>query len=577
MYNRISVLLSKNQKIGFIVFFFSMFLSSALEIIAIGALSGMVYVLSSFDTAHTLLQKYGFINFIQLSPDLVNSNFFLPAILLVIFLTKAIVTFIINFFEAKLYSNINTTNTKRLFNFFLKSSYKFHLNTSPAKIINNCLGEINRTNIFLISMLSFIKDIIFLIFITVTCFFVDFYATTIIFFTMFVVTLVFFFSLEKNLKRRGGLIINVQKNATNLITQCLNGIKYIKLANIENKVTDILGKFVNSRNEQNAIKTFLSKTPKVFLEFFSVIVMIFVIFSLLNRGQEFSGIVPLLSFYVLVIIRLIPVFNNLNISFTNYKYCEKSFLNITNYLSDAIKLKKKILKTDGNTKNKKNLIELENISFEHNSGKQILKNISLSIPFKKKIGIYGPSGSGKTTIADLLMGFLPPTLGIKRFNKNFDKSKIGYITQETFLLNDSIKNNIIFSYQQKKYNNKKLQFAIKNSFLDDYINNLTENINSKIGDQGAKMSGGQRQRLGLARLFYGDYKFIILDEATSAMDKKLENKIFDNIYKLKEVTAIIISHNFDILKRCDTIYLIKDGKLDDFGTPNYLLSKYKLK
>jgi len=279
MYNRISILLSKNQKIGFIVFFISMLLSSALEIIGIGALSGIVYVLSSFDSTHTLLQKYGFINFIQLSPDLVNSNFFLPAILFVIFLTKAIVTFIINFFEARLYSNINTTNTKRLFNFFLKSSYKFHLNTSPAQIINNCLGEINRANIFLISMLSFIKDIIFLIFITVTCFFVDFYVTAIIFFTMFVVTLVFFFSLKKNLKRRGGLIITVQKNATNLITQCLNGIKYIKLANIENKVTDILGKFVNSRNEQNAIKTFLSKTPKVFLEWRCILFFQFMLFE----------------------------------------------------------------------------------------------------------------------------------------------------------------------------------------------------------------------------------------------------------------------------------------------------------
>jgi ABC-type bacteriocin/lantibiotic exporter with double-glycine peptidase domain len=120
---------------------------------------------------------------------------------------------------------------------------------------------------------------------------------------MFAVTFIFFFSLKKNLKRRGGLIITVQKNATNLITQCLNGIKYIKLANIEDKVTDILGKFVNLRNEQNAIKTFLSKTPKVFLEFFSIIVMIFVLFSLLNRGQEFSRIVPLLSFYVLVAIK----------------------------------------------------------------------------------------------------------------------------------------------------------------------------------------------------------------------------------------------------------------------------------
>ncbi len=573
MYRRISVLLNKNQKIGFIIFFFSMFLSSALEIIGIGALSGIIYALSSVDTSYMLLQKY---DFIKLSPDLANNKFFLPGILLLIYFIKSTIILIINFFEAQLYRNINTINTKRLFNFFLKSSYKFHLNTSPAQIINNCQGEINRANIFLLSVLSFVKDIIFLIFITVVCFFMDFNVTIIIFFTMFIVTFLFFILLKKDLKRRGGLIITLQKNATNVITQSLNGIKYIKLANIEDKVTGILGKFINTRNEQNALKTFLTKMPKVFLEFFSIIMLLFILYYFLNSGQTFSEIIPLLSFYVLVTLKLIPVFNNLNISFTNYKYCEKSFLNITNYLSDAIKLKNKIIKINSNTINKKNLIELENVSFEHNSGKLILKNINLSIPFNKKIGIYGSSGSGKTTIADLLMGFLPPTLGIKRFNKNFDKSKMGYVTQETFLLNDSIKNNIIFNYKQKKYNNKKFQLAIKNSFLKDYINNLTENIDSKIGDQGAKMSGGQRQRLGLARLFYGNYKFIILDEATSAMDKKLEKKIFDNIYKLKNVTIIIISHNFNILKKCDSIHLINKGKLQDSGTPNYLSKKYKL-
>ena len=129
MYSRISVLLNKNQKIGFSIVFFSMFLSSALEIISIGALSGVIYFVSSVDSPYTLLQKY---EFIKLSPDLINNKFFFPALLLSIYSIKSIVVLIINFFEAQLYKNVNTTNTKRLFNFFLKSSYKFHLSTEPS-------------------------------------------------------------------------------------------------------------------------------------------------------------------------------------------------------------------------------------------------------------------------------------------------------------------------------------------------------------------------------------------------------------------------------------------------------------
>ena len=197
----------------------------------------------------------------------------------------------------------------------------------------------------------------------------------------------------------------------------MSGIKYIKIASLEDRITNILGNLVDTRNRHNAFKTVISKSPKYFLELIAVVLMMLITSIYLSSGKNFSDILPILTFYVLAALEMIPVINSINISFTNFKYCEKSFINITNYFLNEQTLTK--AKKINRHSDSQVAILTENLSFNYDADKSVLKKINIKIPFQKKIGIIGNSGSGKTTLIDLMMQFLYPSDGSISYNKFF--------------------------------------------------------------------------------------------------------------------------------------------------------------
>ena len=195
--------------------------------------------------------------------------------------------------------------------------------------------------------------------------------------------------------------------------------------------------------------------------------------------------------------------------------------------------------------------------------------MNLRIKPGSSIGIIGPSGSGKSTLVDLLVGLLKPSqgtikIGDKEINDNIIlwKKSIGYVSQEIFLTDSTILKNIAFGLENDKINTSKLNNAINYSELDHYIKNLPNQVQTKVGEAGAKISGGQRQRIGLARAMYKDSKILILDEATSALDSNTEDKILNSIFRNKNKTIIIIAHKLSSLRFCDEVYELKNGSLN---------------
>ena len=293
MIKRLNTFLNKKHKIAFFIVFLSMFLTATLEMMGIGILTSIVIFLKDPNNLNSLIQKYEILSFINF--EIINFNQIF-IVVIIIFFVKGVIILILNYFEALIYRNLNTTNTKRLFNLLMRSSYSFHTNNSSSKLTNDLLGEINRTNIFLLSIISFTRDTIFFIFIITVSFYVDFNSTLYVLISLGGLALIFFIFIKKNLKKRGSDIIDLQKKSLNMVTESLSGIKYIKIANLEDRITNILGNLVDTRNRHNAFKTVISKSPKYFLELIAVVLMMLITSIYLSSGKNFSEVLPLLTF-----------------------------------------------------------------------------------------------------------------------------------------------------------------------------------------------------------------------------------------------------------------------------------------
>ena len=227
-------------------------------------------------------------------------------------------------------------------------------------------------------------------------------------------------------------------------------------------------------------------------------------------------------------------------------------------------------------------IEFSNVSFSYNNQQTIFKNISLKIKSKEFIGIVGSSGSGKTTLLNLIIGFFKPNNGEiiknKKKSDSYNIKKwyeiIGYIPQRIYLIDDTLINNIKLS-RNKNVDQKKLKMSLKGSELEKEISNKKIFLNKKIGQNGSLLSEGQRQRLSIARALYHDRQILILDEATSSLDKENEKKILKTISKLKKYkTIIMVTHNTDNLEMFDRVFFVKDRKVYIKNNKKFNISEY---
>ena len=196
-------------------------------------------------------------------------------------------------------------------------------------------------------------------------------------------------------------------------------------------------------------------------------------------------------------------------------------------------------------------IELNNISFKYNlNDKEIIKSKYIEIKKGSKVCFMGETGSGKSTCLDILMGLLKPTKGFIKIDGNlltdenikFWQNKISHVPQDIFLLDATIRENIMFNFNQDNIDIEEIIESAKIAEIHDFINTLPEKYETKVGEKGALLSGGQKQRIGIARAIYQKKEILTLDEATNALDDKTEKKVLNNLNNLKGITIIQITH-----------------------------------
>jgi ATP-binding cassette subfamily B protein len=280
-------------------------------------------------------------------------------------------------------------------------------------------------------------------------------------------------------------------------------------------------------------------------------------------------IISILAVLTMSIQRLLP---NLQQIYSNWSTITNSLPALKDTIT-MLGLRKSIIQVNPIEKFPwKDSINLQNVSFKYQTRNNfILKDINLTINKGSIVGFIGKSGEGKSTLIDLITGLINPIIGqisidniiLENLN-DYSKwrNEISVVSQRIFLLDKSFEENIAFGIEKKMIDKIKLYNAISMANLDQTIINLPLGVETVIGERGIQLSGGQLQRIGLARAFYKDASILILDEATNALDSNTESEIINTIKMFKDnFTILMITHNSLNLKICDQIYEIKNSNL----------------
>lgn len=562
-------ILNKREKFQvFFIVFFSI-VRAFLEMLGIGLLIPVLSLMSDINK-ESFIYNY----FPQLS--LLNNKqlilFFIVGFIFV-YLIKTIFVIFFNIYTAKFSQNLFVSLTEKVLKNYLSRDYIFFTENNSANLIRNISSE---TNIFALGVIGNVVTIISnsVLFVSI-CFFLIFYNFYTIY-SMMALILISFFVIKKNAKKFGKWGQKRVEHASGFLkklNEILGSIKEVMLYNKESFYLKQIQYHLKELATSSIYKdSFISITSPI-VEFFGIFIFfIFFLILLYFSKINFSEIIVLFGIFAFASLRLLPniigivrSFQNLKFNLPSVNIINEEFIN-NNYNKNENN--KVILKNElGPVKS----ILFEKVSFSYSSKlSPTLKNINLEILSGDKVCIIGETGSGKTTLLNIISGLLLPSEGKIKINKDLAlslygiKEKIGYVSQATYLADDTISSNIALKDLILEEDFKKIENIIKVlnlTNLDQLIKSSKKNLS--VGERGSRLSGGQIQRIGIARAIYRDPSILILDEATSALDEKTEKSILDFLFGYMKNGIIIFStHRKSVLKYCNKILEVKNNEVN---------------
>ena len=554
-------LLNSREKFQLIYVALGVVITSLLEVLSIGIFLPLVSILMEGDHSLFGLTIENYLN----SYDQSTMVVFVCTFIIGIFIFKNIYLYLYNYSISKYSRNIQQRISYDLF-----KTYLYEQNSVlNEKNIGTLMRNINAAGIvglYLISFLVLVIEIAITLKVMIFLLKVNFVITSIVS-LIFLSSILTLFSLTKKKLFQFNYLKEKYLSIVNQHTiQSFSLIKVIKIFNKEKLISKI---FKNSNFEMlnnNFKSDVILHVPKLLIETLVVSSLCIIIIYMISSGSSSKDIIPLITIYAASAVRLMPSATRIISSLQRLK----TFLPSLMIISAEYKANQIIDEKVNGDNFIFSKLEFKNVDFGFDNKKLIFKDLNIKIKKGQIVGIFGDSGAGKSTFANLISGLFFPTKGEIIYNDNITNNLnknlspiIGYVPQQTTLFDDTIWNNITF-FENKKDDQsiKKFEIAVKQSKLKDYINSLPEKEDTKIGEGLSKISGGQAQRIGIARALFIKSDFLIFDESTSSLDSENEKKIIDTIYSLKNLkTIIIISHNHELLSKCDKIYQIKSGKI----------------
>jgi ABC-type multidrug transport system fused ATPase/permease subunit len=556
---KIFEILSKDFKTKLYFLYFLILLAVALEVLGIGLLIPLFDII--------LNKNIMAINFVTDKFNFTNLETTVLFIFIIFYFFKTLFLIFLSYKKAFFSSKIQKFISENLYKGYIEQDYSQHQKNKSSEQIRNILQEAALFSQVIGAYLLLATEFSVLFAIILFLLFYNFEATIIIFLLTTIVSIIIFYIPSKRLKYWGKQRQFHDNKKVKFIQDAFGSFKEIKILSLENF-------FINNYRPHNttsadvvAKNVFISQLPRLFLEFFGVFCICSFTILLLFLKKDYVEILPLIAIYSAAGIRLLPSFTKLIAGMQKLKF--------SSVVIDLIYNEFKKLKLNKNRNSieeinfNKNIV-VSNLSFSYKENdKNILDHINFDIEFGDTIGVIGESGAGKSTLVNIITGLSLPSEGEvvvdgKNINTNLKSwyKNIGYVPQNIYLSDDTIKNNIAYGKESSEIDSTALNYALEKSNLKKFIKTLNKGLDTQVGELGNKISGGQKQRIGIARALYIRPKLLILDEATNALDEETENKIIEELRILQgSITIMFITHRHSTLSYCKKIFKLESGKL----------------
>ena len=561
--------LNKNQRNKIIYFFFYSLIIPFLEVLSLATLSGLILLFIDYENSIKLIPSVA----LQETMSSFDRIYLLKILGFLVFfaiLIKNLIIFSYYYFEKKIVKNLTIFHSKILLEKYLNLPYDVHINLNSEEIENDILHQSKNISGYIFSILGAVKDTVISIFFLTSLLIVNFKASLIIFFFLALAGLFFQQVTGSKIRGFGSEVRFLQGTQIKIAKVISYGIKTIILFSKKKFFQDQYNEKLQKKEEINLIYELIQTIPRILIEVIFILIVVLMLFFLFNDLSQVKSFLPFLVFLTLIAVRMIPLFSNFLVVILSLKFLKPTVDIMINKIKENNFPVNKISKINDQDLNLEN-INIKNLSFKYsNSEDLILDNINLELEKNKIYCLVGQTGCGKSTLMDIILGLLSPSKGKiiindkiqLQKNDEYWYKKASYVPQETFLLNETFKNNICFAEIESEIDEEKFNEAIKLSCLEDVYLKLQNSGDYLIGDRGLKLSGGQKQRVGLARALYNNKSLIALDEATSALDSLTEEQILKNLHTIKHnKILILISHRENTIKSCDEVISLKNGKV----------------
>ena len=574
LFAKLKMIFPKKERRYFVLLFFLILIGTFFDFMGVSLILPLVNLLIS---PEELAAKSWYKLLVKLIPVSDPNTMLLVLVLLIIavYVVKNLYSIYMSVVQGVFLARNRINTSAKLLDCFMRKPYTFHIQHNSSEVIRAINSDVSSAYDIVSSIMSLITNALITALLIAYLVMVDLWLTVSIVAGLGLYSAVYFLIVRKKLKAAGEESREITVRMIKAIVEAVGGIKEVKVMGRERYFVDSYAEngeaFVRVRRRLSI----LSGVPPRLLEILCVGGVLGLVAFKIALRQDLSSVVGSLSAFAVAAFKLLPSAKSINGTINGISYRMPGLNAVCeviddNWGSDIGQAAIDSAARDRNRNRKQADIRVEDLSFTYpEMDEPVLRNVNFTVEAGTSVGIVGVTGAGKTTLVDIILGLLEPQQGRVLYDgqdirENYEdwQSRIGYIPQNIYLTDESIRANVALGIYEDQIDDAKVWKALDDAQLGDFVRGLKDGLDTRIGEMGVRLSGGQRQRIGIARALYYDPDVLFLDEATAALDTATEKAVMAAVNALsREKTCIIIAHRLTTIEDCDTILEVKDGRV----------------